>query len=65
MPLQTGSSQKTISANIKKLIEEGYPHKQAMAIALENARGDARNKRKKRKKRRYWLFQVHLTLIWI
>ena len=51
MPLKKGSSQKTISANIKQLIEEGYPPKQAMAIALENARGDARNKRKKRKKR--------------
>jgi uncharacterized protein YdaT len=52
MPLQSGSSQKTISANIKKLIEEGYPQKQAIAIALENARDASRKKRKKRKKRK-------------
>tara|TARA_R100001132_G_scaffold12243_1_gene11391 strand:+ start:524 stop:682 length:159 start_codon:yes stop_codon:yes gene_type:complete len=52
MPLESGSSQKTISANIKKLIEEGYPQKQAMAIALENARNVSRKKRKKRKKNR-------------
>jgi uncharacterized protein YoaH (UPF0181 family) len=52
MPLQKGSSQKTISANIKKLIAEGYPPKQAIAVALENARDTSRGKRKKRKKRR-------------
>jgi hypothetical protein len=34
MPLQAGYSDKTTSANIRKLKEEGYPAKQRVAIAL-------------------------------
>ena len=37
MPLSEGKSQDTISKNIKKLIDEGYPKKQAVAIALSKA----------------------------
>ena len=38
MPLQRGSSKKVVSSNIKKLKGEKFPHKQAIAIALDKAR---------------------------
>jgi len=50
MPLKGGKSKATVSANIKKLMGEGMPQKQAVAASLYTARkSGAKIPRKKKK----------------
>jgi hypothetical protein len=46
MPLMKGTGQKVVSANIRKLIKEGYPHDQSIAIALRQAGVPPKKKKK-------------------
>ena len=47
MPLKKGRSKKVVSSNIRKLRHEGYPQKQAIAIAMRKA-GKPKPRHKKR-----------------
>lgn len=47
MPLSKGITQAAISKNISTLVAEGYPRKQAIAMALKLAK---RNKSKRKHK---------------
>ncbi len=44
MPLKNGYSKNTVAHNIRVLMDEGYPQKQAVAISLNKARESYRHK---------------------
>jgi hypothetical protein len=50
MPLKQGTSKNAISANIRELVKAGYPQKQAIAIAMNEA-GKTKSKPKTKSKR--------------
>ncbi|MCI0382202.1 MAG: DUF6496 domain-containing protein [Chlamydiae bacterium] len=50
MPLRKGTSKKVIQQNIRELIHSGRPTKQAVAIALSEARRQGAKIPRKRKK---------------
>ena len=45
MPLKRGSSKKTVSSNIRKMMREGYPQRQAVAASLSSARKGRKSRR--------------------
>jgi hypothetical protein len=45
MPLKKGKSDKTVSSNIRELINSGYSQKQSVAISMKKA-GRAKPKKK-------------------
>jgi hypothetical protein len=54
MPLSKGTSDKAVSKNISMMMKEGkYPHRQAVAIALETKRRAKKSKHEKKETDRH------------
>lgn len=48
MPLKKGKSPKTISSNIKEMIQSGYPRRKAIAASMSSARKSGAKKMKRK-----------------
>jgi hypothetical protein len=51
MPLKKGTSRATVSGNVKELVDSGRPQKQAVAIAMTEARKSGGKEMMKKKKK--------------
>jgi hypothetical protein len=60
MPLKKGKSKKTVSSNVKKLRGEGYPQRQAVAIAMNTA---GKSKKRLANARRYTIIRNNIGLM--
>lgn len=49
MPLKKGKSKPVIKANIKKMMKEGYPQKQAVAASLNQSKKSGGRPKAKKK----------------
>ena len=56
MPLDKSGSAQSVGTNVKKLKSEGYKGKQALAIALNVERDNAKGKRKAKLEEAYGRF---------
>jgi len=46
MPLKKGTSQKTVSSNIREMVHAGHPQKQAVAAAMNQKRKSSKSGKK-------------------
>lgn len=53
MPLAKGKSQKTISSNIREMMEAGHPRNQAIAAAMSQARKSGADHQKRGGRRKH------------
>ena len=52
--LKSGSSKKSISSNVRTLLTDGYPQKQAVAIAMRKS-GKSKSKSKSKSRSRMYV----------